>query len=65
MQNAELWIGKKKDGIIEYCNKNNIKYIIAEMDSKPGINYDTELIVRANMQDDVLHIVVGKFKLNV
>jgi len=65
MHNAEWWIGKNKEIAVKYCKDNNISYSVTELDAKPGINYDTELVVRANMRDDVLYIVIGKFKLNV
>ena len=58
-------IGKTKSEIIKYCESNKIKYTLTEMDSKAGINYDTELVVRAVMQGEVLNLIVGKFKLYV
>ena len=60
------FIGKSLNLLIEYCNKNRIKYVIYENSFSDNQNNECENFVTGIAHhDEFIEIIVSKFKIEV
>lgn len=62
--NFNDFIGCPLADIVDYCKSNNIEYTVTELETTK-LNYDTMLVVKVQVLEDKVNIIVDRFLLEI